>query len=175
MIPISSAIFSGHPNQLDWTKAGGSHRYELSFNGETVGRLERPSFWSSRYSAETSDGRWTFRPAGCFGGAEIIDEASGGIIASMKSNWGSGGGTLVFADGQRFAMMLSGWWRQVWSVAAENGQPVLRLHAREKTMELTAGAEAVRGRLSLLAMFTYYRVLKVEEDAAAAVLVAGVS
>lgn len=184
MIPISlalsralssQAIPSGSPNTLTWKRGQSSRSYELTLNNEVVGRMERPNSWSSSYAVETADGRWTFRPSGCFGGLEIADEASQQTIAAMKSNWGTGGGTLAFVDGQRFELTVRGWWRPVWSVTPENGQPVLRLHARERTLELLSGADAVKGRLSLLAMFAYYRLLKAEEDAATAAMVAAVS
>ena len=176
MIPISSASSSGAGYRgLTWTKGQHSRSFELKLNGEIVGRIERPSFWSSSYEVETADGRWTFRPSGCFGGAEIVDEASGQAIATMKPSWGTGGGTLTFADERKFEFTVNGWWRQVWSVTPEQGQPVLRLQAREKTVELCAGADVLKGRLSLLAMFAYYCVLQAEEAAAMAALAAAVS
>ena len=176
MIPISSANSSGATSSwLTWTRGRSARSYELQRNGEVVGTMKRPSFWSSSYTVETADGRWIFRQAGCFGGAEIVDEQSGQTIATLKASWGTGGGTLTFADGQKFALVVSGWWHPVWCVTPENGQPVLRFQARERTLELPAGADALKARLSLLAMFVYYRVLKAEEDASSAAVVAAVS
>jgi hypothetical protein len=58
-------------------------------------------------------------------------------------------------------------------VATEGGQPVLLLHRRERTVEFPAGAAVPESRLSLLIMFTWYRVQQTEEDAASvAVMVA---
>jgi hypothetical protein len=175
MISISSvsAIPSGAPNTLTLTRGQRSRSYELTFDSQVVGVMERPSFWSPSCVVETADGRWIFRPSGCFGGIAIVDEASQRTIAMMKSNWGTGGGTLTFTDGQKFELTVSGLWQPVWSLTPENGQSVVRLNVREKTLELPSGA-AVKD-LSLLAMFVYYRLLKSEEDAAMAVLVAAVS
>ena len=167
MIPISS-IVSG---SLTGSKISGCKGYELRLNNDAVATLQKVSFWSSTYRAETQNGQWTFRRAGFVcSGAEIVD-ASQQTIAALKSAWGSGG-TLTFADGQTFRIQCEGWWRPVWSVIAESGQPVLRLHRRERTVELSPTAAMDDSRLALLIAFTWYRVLQAEEDAAAAVVVA---
>lgn len=172
MIPLSassSAISSG----LTWSKIPRSRGYELRQNGEMVGSLRRPSFWSSKYLAETQSGQWTFRRGGCLGtGAQILDSTSQQPIASFKSKWGSGG-ALTFADGQTFQLSCKGWWQPIWSVVGDNDQPVLRLHRRERIVEVPSGM-AAPSRLPLLIMFTWYRVLQAEEDAASAAIVVAV-
>jgi hypothetical protein len=168
MIPLSSAISSG----LTWSKLPRSRGYQLTRNGEIVGSLQRSGFWSSKYLAETQSGQWTFRRAGCFGtGAQILDSTSQQPIATFKSKWGSGG-ALTFADGQTFHLQSKGWWRPVWSVISQSDETLLRLHVREKTVEVPAGAVMPDGRLALLILFTRYRVLQAEEDAASAATVA---
>jgi hypothetical protein len=168
MIPLSSAISSG----LTWSKLPRHQGYELNLNGEAVGSLRRTSFWSSKYLAETPSGQWTFRRGGCLGtGAQILDSTSQQQIATFKSKWGSGG-ALTFADGQTFHLRCKGWWRPVWSVIAESGEPLLRLHVREKTVDVPAASSVPDGRLALLILFTRYRVLQAEEDAASAATVA---
>jgi hypothetical protein len=167
MIPISYATSGGATaGNLTWARGQRSRSFELKLNNEVVGTLERPSFWSCSYVVETVDGRWTFRQSDCFGGAEIVDESSQQTIATLKSTWGSGGGALTFADGQKFEFTVSGWWRQVWTVTQGDAAPLLRFHAGEGTLELFAGADTLKSRLSLLATFTYYLVLKMQEDAA---------
>jgi hypothetical protein len=165
MIPLSSAVSGG----LTWSKISRGRGYELRLNGELVGTLRHPSFWSSSFVADTQNGCWTFRRAGFLGNrAEIVDPASEQLIATFKSCWGGGGGTLTFADGQTFHLECKGWWRPVWSATTGNGQPVLHLHTREKTVEFPAGATVPHSRLSLLIMFAWSRVLQAEEDAASA-------
>lgn len=167
MIPLSSAVSSG----LTWSKIPHSRNYQLELKGEVVGRLERPSFWSSKFVVETEASRWTFRRGGFLGtGAEVVDAASEQPIATFKSSW-SAAGTLTFTDGERFCLQCSGWWRPVWSVTTEGGQLVLLLHTREKKVELAEGAAVAESRLSLLSMFALYRVLQAEEDAASAAAV----
>ncbi len=174
MIPLSSS--SAISGGLTWTKIPHSRNYELKLNGEAVGTLLRPGWFETSFLAETQYGQWTFRRGGCFGGgAQIIDTVSKQQIATCKCSWGTGGGTLTFADGETFELAQKGWWRPVWSVMGADGQPVLRFHAREKTVEVVAPANSTAlpdGRLALLAMFTFCRVLQAEEDAAVAVLVA---
>jgi hypothetical protein len=168
MIPLSSAMSGG----LSWTKLPRHQGYELNRNGEAVGSLLRTSFWSSKFLAETKSGRWMFRRGGCLGtGAQILDATSQQPIATFKSKWGDGG-ALTFADGQTFHLECKGWWRPVWSVIATTGETLLRLHIREKTVELPSASPVSEGRLALLILFTGYRVLQTEEDAASAATVA---
>jgi hypothetical protein len=171
MIPLSSS--SAISGGLTWSKIPHSRDYELKLNGEAVGTLRRPGWFSTSFLAETQAGNWTFRRAGCLGGgATILDSATQQPTANFKSSWGTGGGALTFADGQTFQLKCEGWWRPVFSVIAASGETLLRLHRREKTVEVPASAIVPDGRLSLLIMFTWYRVLQAEEDAAAAVVVA---
>lgn len=166
MIPLSSAISGG----LSWSKVPRSQNYELRRNSDVVGTLVHPSCLSSKFDAEMADGRWSFRRSG-FCGAEIIDSVSEQPIATFKSAWG-GQGFLTFVGGERFHLVCKGWWRPVWSVVAENGQPLLHIHTREKTIEIPTTAAVPGNRLSLLILFAWYRVLQAEEDAASAATVA---
>jgi hypothetical protein len=168
MIYLSSVI-SG---DLTWSKI--SHRsYELKLNRDVLGTLRRPNFWSSTCLAETQSGHWTFRRGGWFGaGTQILDPTSARKIATFRSVWGSGGGTLTFADGETFSLECEGWWRPVWQVATQTGETLLRLHPREKNVELAEGAALLGTRLSLLILFTWYRVLQGEEDALVAAIAA---
>jgi hypothetical protein len=167
MIPLSSVISGG----LTWSKL--FHQdYELKQNDEVIGTLHRPSVLSSTVLAETQSGHWTFRRSGLLGaGAQILDSSSQQEIATFKSSW-SGTGTLTFADGQTFHFVCKGLWHPVWSVIAANGDTLLRLHTREKEVEVTAQSDVTDSRLSLLLMFMWYRVLQAEEDAAAAIAAA---
>jgi hypothetical protein len=184
MIPLSSA--SAMSGGLTWKKTSCSRSYELKLNDQLIGTLNRPSFWSSEFVAEAQNGNWTFRKTGFLGnGAEVFDSSKQDPtskqdtalqqpIATFKSEWG-GGSTLTFTDGQSFRLQCKGWWRPVWSVIGESGQPVLVLNVRDKTVDVPTAGAVPDTRLSLLIMFTWYRVLKAEEDAQAAVMVAAVS
>ena len=170
-LPSSPAISGG----LTWKKTSRSRTYELKLNDQRVGTLNQPSFWSSDFIAETQTGNWTFRKTGFLGnGAEVFDSNSHQPIATFKSEWGSGN-TLTFTDGQSFRLQTKGWWRPVWSVLAENNQPILTLDVRGKTVDVPTPGAVPDTRLSLLILFTWSRVLKAEEDASAAVMVAAVS
>ena len=67
----------------------------------------------------------------------------------------------------------------MWSVIAQNNapnnnndRPVLAVHAREKTVDVAPDSPIAAGRLSLLMMFVWYRVLQAEEDATGAAVAA---
>jgi hypothetical protein len=160
MIPLSSAIST----DLTWSKV--SHRtYALEVNNQVLGTLRRRNFWSSTFFADTQYGHWIFRRGRWFGaGTQILDPTSTQKIATFRSVWGSGGGTLTFADGDAYYVECDGWWRPVWQIAATDGEPLLRLHTREKTVELSA-ASLPGSRLTQLIFFTWYRALQTEEDA----------
>lgn len=162
MIPISSAISGG----LVWSKIPNRRGYELKRNGEIVGSLRRPSFWSSEFQAESAHGSWQFCRTGCFRtGTEIIDSKSGARIATLKPDW-TGGGTLQFFDGQTFRFVSKGFWRPVWTVLTDSGQPVLSIHSCEKTVELASGFHLSEDRLSLLVVFAWHIMRQAAEDAA---------
>lgn len=162
MIPLSTAVSSGFTFSTNW------HGFELKQNDEVVASLRRPSVWSSSFLAATASENWVFRRGGFWGNkAEIIDAASQQPIAHFQSAWG-GKGTLTFADGQTFFVVTRGWWHPVWIVITETEQPVLHLHAREKSVEMHHAAGVPESRLLLLVLFTLYRVRQAEEAAAAA-------
>ena len=168
MIPFSSAISGG----LTFSRIPRSRNYELKLNGEAVGTLVRPSFWCAKYEAETAHGRWTFRRGGFLStGAEIVDANSNQPIAAFRSCFGLSG-TLTFPDGQVFRLEHRGFWRPVWSVTTQSGQPILLLRTCDRSVELQAGALVTEDRRALLSMFTWYMVLKGEEEAAAAAVIA---
>ncbi len=171
MIPISSAISGG----LTWSKIS-CRGFELKRNGEVIGTLQRPSFWSTSYQADTASGRWTFRRSGFLcSGSQILESSSQQSIATFKSAWGGRGGTLTFSDGQTIQLECKGWWRPVWNVIGGSGETQFRLHRREKTIELPRATTAPDDQLAMLIMFTWYRILQVEEDAASASVVAAIA
>lgn len=168
MIPLSTAASGG----LTWSRIS-SRNFELNRSGEVIGRLQRPSFWSCSFQAETQTGRWTFRRSGWLGGrTDILDSASQQPIATFKPAWGGRGGKLTFVDGQTFQLQCKGWWRPVWSVVAGSDEVVLRLQRREKTVEMSSASTVPESRLGLLILFTWYHVLQSEEAAASAAVIA---
>jgi hypothetical protein len=169
MIPLTTAV----SNRFTWSTLPHHQGSELKCGEEVVGTLCRPSAWSLSFEATTPQGKWTFRRCG-FLRTEIVDSATQQPIATFHPGWG-GRGTLTFADGQTFLMTCKGVWRPVWTVASQSGEPVLSLHTREKFVDLSESSVHVGNgrdtRLSLLIMFTLYRIRQAEEDAATAVLV----
>ena len=164
MIPISSAVAGG----LVWSKTPHKRGYELGCNGEIIASLQRKSCWSSEFRAESANGSWQFRRTGWFHtGTEIVDLNSGARIALFKPNW-SGGGMLDFSEGLRVRLTYKGFWRPVWTVLAESGQPILSIRPREKAVELRRELHLAEEKLSLLTIFTWHIIRQTAEDAAAA-------
>src|SRR5262249_39999452 len=86
-------------------------------------------------------------------------------IAVLKPNL-SGGGVLKFSDGSTFRITSKGSWRPLWTLLADNGQPLLRIHSREKTVELPTQSHLSEDRLILLAIFGWHIMQQASEDAA---------
>jgi hypothetical protein len=161
MIPLST-VSNGFTFSSNW------RGFELKQYDQVVATLRRPSVWSSNFLAATSSENWVIRRGGFWGNkAEILDAASQQPIANFKSAWG-GKGTLIFSDGQTFFVVTRGIWHPEWAVTTDTGQPVLQLHTREKSVELHNPAALSESRLSLLVLFTLYRVRQAEEAAVAA-------
>jgi len=166
MIPLSTVVSSGFTFSSNW------RGFELKREGQIVAILRRPSMWSSTFEASSSHQNWIIVRSGFWGNrAEILEAASKQPIANFKSGWG-GKGTLSFADGQTFLVVTRGCWHPVWTVTTEAGQPVLQLHTREKSVELCDTVMLAESRLTLLLLFTLYRVRQAEEAAAAATVAA---
>lgn len=167
MIPISSAISGG----LVWSR--NSNGYELKFNNEVVGSLRKTSFWSSDYRAETSDGSWSLRRSGTLGsGAEIRDQNKV-PVARFKPSWG-GPGTLTFADGQALQIVSEGCWRPVLKVTTVDGQSLMQVSSREKTVTVETPSALPQNRWLLLLLFALYRMRQTEDDSATAALIAAI-
>lgn len=162
MIPLSTAVLGG------FTFTSNGRGFELKQGERIVATLKRPRLWSSEYTATTAGQDWTIHRAGFWGSkGEIRDAASQQQIAVFKSGWGAKG-ALVFADGQKYLVVTRGCWHPVWTVTTELGVPVFQLYTREKSVELHDVAGVTESRLSLLVLFTLYRVRQAEEAAAVA-------
>jgi hypothetical protein len=174
MIPLSTATVSATSGAITWSKISCNRLYELRRDGALIGKLTRPSIWSQKFVAETQIGSFTFRRCGFLGiGAEILNATSGQALASFKGDWGSRG-VLTFAGGQAFHLACKGWWRPLWTVSTQAGQPIFFLHPREKKIDLATGAEVRDEQLSILILFAWYRVLQAEEEAASVAVMAAV-
>lgn len=167
MTPIC-AVPSG---LLTWSKIPGTHNYQLRSGDEMLATLHHLRGLSPHFVAESQCGRWIFRRNGFLGaGAEVLEADTQRQIGFFKAAW-DGGGVLSFCDGETFHLHCKGLWRPVWTMNAADGQAVLRLHSREKTVDLLRRPLS-ESRLFLLMLFTWYRILQGQEDAAAAAMIA---
>ena len=162
MIPTVTAVSSPFTFSANW------RGFDLKQNNTTVAILKRPSVWSSDFIATTPNESWIFRRGGFWGNkGEIREAASQQQIAVFKWGWG-GKGSILFTDGEAFLVVTRGCWHPVWTVLNQAGQRVLELHTREKSVEIDRHAATANDRLSILILFTLYRVRQAEEAAAAA-------
>jgi hypothetical protein len=162
MIPLATAVSGRFTFTSNW------RGFELKQDERMVGSLNRPRIWSPEFIAATAGQDWVIHRAGFWGNkGEIRESASGQPAAVFKHGWG-GKGTVVFADGQKFLVVTRGCWHPVWTVTTEFGDPVFQLHTREKSVELHNIRALSESRLSLLVLFTLYRVRQAEEAAAVA-------
>ena len=161
MIPTATAVSSQFTFSANW------RGFELKQNDTTIATLKRPCVWSSDFIATTSTESWIIRRGGFWGNkGEIRDAASQQQIAVFKWGWG-GKGAILFADGEAFHIVTRGIWHPVWTVVTQAGGRVLELHTRQKSVEIDPQGVA-NDRLSILILFTLYRVRQAEEAAAAA-------
>ena len=166
MIPLSSLV-----SNLIWSRIPHSHCYQLTANNEALATLQHLRGVSPHFVAENAYGKWIFRRNGFLGaGADILVADSQQQIATFKASWASGG-ILTFFDGNIFQLECKGLWRPLWIMYSADGKKLLQLHSWEKTVELT-GSDLPDSRLSLLILFTWYRILQAQEDAASAAMIA---
>jgi hypothetical protein len=164
VIPLSTAV--AVPRGFTFTS--NLYGFELKQGDQMVATLNRPRVWSSEFIAAMAGQNWIIHRSGFWGNkGEILDTASHQQIAVFKFGWG-GKGDLFFADGQKFFVVTRGCWHPVWTVTTELGEPVFQLHTREKSVELHNVAGVSESRLSLLVLFTLFRVRQAEEAAAVA-------
>jgi len=170
MIPPGSTA----TRQYSWSRIPGNRGYELKRNGELVGTLERPGVWSSTFIATTAEANWIFRRSGFWGGGIEVDAESEQPIAVFKGTW-TNRGALRFSDGQTLTLECKGFCHPTWTLRSQTGQPVLSVHARQKTAEVDRAVILAEGQLRLLLLFTPYRLRQAEEDAAAVAVAAAAS
>ena len=158
-----------------WSKNHAKDSYELTRNGDVVASLHRVNRRSASFEAESQAGRWIFRRTGFWGSnTEIVDADSGQVIASFKANW-SGGGTLIFGDGELFHLYCKGVWRPVWSVLNDDGRALVHVDVCERKVELVKESRTNESRLALLVIFAWHRVQQAAEDAAEVAVMAAAS
>jgi hypothetical protein len=168
MIPHPSAVSNG----LTWTLLPKNRGYEIHQQGEVIGMLLNPDPASSDFRAESGLEKWIFRRSGLVGAsAQILEMETRRPVATFRSSWRMLG-MLTFADGTVFHLQCKGVWHPVWSIANEDGETVLTLHAQERIVENRNVTHISEERRMLLTMFAIYRVLQAEEDAASAAIVA---
>src|SRR5215813_11341523 len=168
-MPMNNPPSFATPIQLSWIKSKIKGRYELIANGPIIGSLQRVGFWKSVTQAEYSGKSWSFQRCG-YATTEIMEEPGARPVAQFKPNW-LGGGSLSFADGERFQLVAKGFWRPVWSWINEQGQKLLEVVPHDKCVRLSSVADGPvdshKDHLAVLIMFSWHQILQTNDDAAA--------
>lgn len=157
--------------QLLWSKASTEGRYELNFDGQTIGWLQHGEYCNPQSHAQFGGRQWLFRrPRNAVGQTEILHDDNPRPVAAYKSHWG--GGTLTFTDGSRFVVSSSGVWDQPWSLLDADGETFLRVDPQSRKV-VVSGSHSInlpgedRNRVLLFVVFVWHEILQTRDEAAA--------
>ena len=160
-IPLSAQLF--------WSKAGPEGRYELAFDGQTIGWLQHGEYCNPESHAQFGGHHWLFRrPGSAVGHTEILQDDNATPLASYKSHFG--GGTLTLADGSRFVLSCAGVWNQSWSLLDGNGDTFLRVDPQSRRV-VVSGSHHLnlpgedRNRVLLFVVFIWHEILQTRDEA----------
>jgi hypothetical protein len=161
MIPDISSLLTA----LTWSPTAHRRSCELRAGGAILGSLRRTGLWSSESKFEGAHGNWMFRRIGPLrSGGEVVYAMSDTPVAVWRENW-RGGGTLIFGDGEKFRVAASGCWRPVWTVLADDGEPILSIEPRARKMHFPDDSHITPDRRVLLAAFVLYTMQQAEDTA----------
>jgi hypothetical protein len=103
-------------------------RYELRSANQPIARMHFEGLLSSKATAESADGCWTFERAGTSQGRIVIHVCtSRRDVAVFESDARDRGGTLSLPDGRRFTL-TSDFWKGRGEFLTEKGEPLVRFH-----------------------------------------------
>jgi hypothetical protein len=147
--------------------------YELRSGAELVATLKFRSMWGTLASAESGDGRWTFKRVGFWQSrATIRASASDTDLAIFKNNTWDGGGTLEFSDHRKFRATTN-FWGTNFTFQTEANEPLVHfkyggVFHRAAEVEISALAKSISD-VPLLVLFGWYLVIMLDSDTAAVV------
>jgi hypothetical protein len=170
MLRIGELI--GH--DLHWNQPSGfKMEYELR-DGETLAATLRfRSSFGSLATAESADGRWTFKRVG-FWHPVITVRASNeeATLATFKNKTWTDGGTLEVPDGRR-CLVSTNFWSTRYAISSEEGQDLVRyehiggLMRMSSTVTVHPSATQFR-ELPWVVPFGWYLAILMYQDSAAA-------
>jgi hypothetical protein len=149
--------------------------YELRCGDVVVATLDFRSAFGTHATAESADGRWTFKRVG-FWRTRVTVRNEGGDddVAVFENETWSGGGTLRFANGTSYQASTN-FWTTRWEFQTAGEVPLVRFHTHglarvEADVELQADA-AHLAALPLMVMLGWYLVVMLHRDSAATAVI----
>ncbi len=147
------------------------NKYELRLGNQGLASLTRRGFLKQISLAEAEGQQWRFKRRSGWktnlaiyaGGNELPNEAP---LASLQRRW-NGQGELIFRDnhGYSWQSTRSGLWSRSWFWTGPDGS-ILSMK-KKRVLEIAPEARMLPD-LPLLVLFSFYLILVMEDDAAAA-------
>jgi hypothetical protein len=149
--------------------------YHLQSGDDLLAILKWQKLWGSLASAQSADGKWTFKRQGFFHPSVTIRSVgSDSNIAVFHPNW-IGNGILVFSDGKIFKWNNLNFWHNEWAFTSDGKQPVhfkpkFKLTKLETQVEIDKNALTTK-ELSLLVILGWYLMVLMSFDASSSAAV----
>lgn len=146
--------------------------YELRIGEELAATLQFRSVFGSLGTAESADGRWTFKRIGFWqtrATVRAIDSDQDIAVFELRT-W-KHGGTLQLADGRRFQADTN-FWMTKFEFRSEDGEALLKFSRISGVLHHSSLVEVGQSRhlveMPWLVMFGWYLTIMMHRDAAAA-------
>jgi hypothetical protein len=153
--------------------------FELRAGEHLVATLGWQTSCGTLATAESAEGRWTFKRLGFLNPRVTVREAGSEIdMATFWPSW-MGDGALEFAYGRAFRWQSTNFWATRWCFTDEGGTPLLAfepgaekaklsdMFKQQALVQIQPQARAVP-ELSLLVLVGWYLMILRQDDAAAA-------
>jgi len=167
MLPIRDASARG----LQWTQSIGGLHGELHAGDTLVARLDLRSIFGSLATAESADGRWTFKRVGFLQTRATIrpngSETDSGLF---RNNTWQNGGTLELTSGSHYRVTTNFWATHL-EFLRDDDTPFVTFNMSgvlKRSAEVVIHPIAAdHGDTPLLVLFGWYLVVMLDADGAA--------
>jgi hypothetical protein len=159
---------------LRWIQTHALRReFELRSGEETVSTLAFRSTFGSLASAQSDDGRWTFKRVGFWRSHVTVREAGSETdLAVFRNNTWTAGGTLELADGRAYRANTN-FWMTSYQFTDASDQPLVRFTHVGGMFHLSCDVQVEPAGVKLaelpwLVALGLYLVVKLRDDASGA-------
>ena len=150
--------------------------YELRSGDELIATLTFRGIAGTFATAESGDGSWTFKRVGFWQNkATIRASGSDKDLAVFKNNTWTGGGTLLFTNGNSYKATTN-FWMTNYEFQKDSGEPIIRfkyggIFHLSSEVEVLPEAGALP-EVPVLVMFGWYLAVMLYMDSSSAAVVA---